>query len=153
MRFLLVDAITDVGRDGRITGVKNASISEDYFTHHFPQRPIVPGMLILESVVQLARWLTVAESDFTTTLLLSGVRQAKFRDFAGPGDQLVVEVVRTGETGGEPEFTGTVRVRGRKTATVTLTCRTVPLAELEDPMDAKHLYEILRSNGERTAAP
>ncbi len=70
MRFLLVDRIDDVEKDRSIRGSKLAAMSEDYFEWHFPERPIVPGVLILEACAQLAGWLEAASSDFERWFLI-----------------------------------------------------------------------------------
>ena len=60
MRFLLLDRIEEVVPGQSVRGWKNASMTEDYFEWHFPERPIVPGVLVLESFVQLAGWAEAA---------------------------------------------------------------------------------------------
>ncbi|MCM6775606.1 hypothetical protein NDR87_14980 [Nocardia sp. CDC159] len=152
MRYLMVDAITELDGGVRAAGVKNAAMSEDYFADHFPQQPIVPGVLVLESMVQLARWLVIVGSEFTTTAVLSGVAQGKFIDFAVPGDRLSVEVdsrdgVVVPAAGIDLEFRGTAQAHGRKIATATFRCRTHPLAEFDDPARVRKQYGVLRLNG------
>lgn len=157
MRFLMVDAITTLEGGSRVTGVKNAAMSEDYFADHFPQQPIMPGVLVLESMVQLARWLVLVDTDFRTTVLLSGAQQCKFIDFAVPGDQLSVEVARVdtsngaGIEGTELEFRGTAQAHGRKIATAQFRCRTYPLEEFEDPAQTRRNYNQLRLNGSKAS--
>lgn len=152
MRFLMVDAITELDGGRRAVGVKNAAMSEDYFADHFPQQPILPGVLVLEAMTQLARWLVITGSDFQTTVVLSAVQHSKFIDFAVPGDRLTVEVDRL-DDGGPPEpaaeldFRGTAQAHGRKIAVATFRCRSYPLAEFEDPDNTRRHYQVLRLNG------
>jgi len=153
VRFLMVDAIVSLDGGLRAAGIKNAAMSEDYFADHFPQQPIVPGVLVLEAMVQLARWLVIVDSDFVTTLTLSGVQQCKFIDFAVPGDQMNVEVAKISGNDSKPgagvdiEFHGTAVAHGRKTASATFACRTYPLDEFEDPEQVRRQYKMLRING------
>ncbi|MFC9433103.1 3-hydroxyacyl-ACP dehydratase FabZ family protein [Nocardia sp. NPDC057030] len=153
MRFLMVDAITELDGGRRAVGVKNAAMSEDYFADHFPQQPILPGVLVLEAMTQLARWLVITASDYRTTVALSAVQHSKFIDFAVPGDRLTVEVDRLDNDGGaadrsaELDFRGTAQAHGRKIAVATFRCRSYPLAEFEDPESARRNYQVLRLNG------
>ncbi len=152
MRFLLVDRIEELepGRRGR--GYKNAAMSEDYFEWHFPGRPIVPGVLILESLVQMAGWLEAEASDFARWFLLERVASARYYAFAGPGDRLdlEVEVVAEGEAieaGDDVErrsFRGTCRVDGKRGAVVEFSGRLVPLERLEGAERARRTLAALR---------
>ncbi|MFI9402369.1 3-hydroxyacyl-ACP dehydratase FabZ family protein [Nocardia sp. NPDC052316] len=156
MRFLMVDAITELDDGRRAVGVKNAAMSEDYFADHFPQQPILPGVLVLEAMTQLARWLVITGSGFRTTVVLSAVQHSKFIDFAVPGDRLTVEVDYLdgggfGVPARELDFRGTAQAHGRKIATATFRCRSYPLAEFEDPDSARRHYRVLRLNGSKVS--
>ncbi|WP_159080430.1 3-hydroxyacyl-ACP dehydratase FabZ family protein [Nocardia suismassiliense] len=156
MRFLMVDAITELDDGRRAVGVKNAAMSEDYFADHFPQQPILPGVLVLEAMTQLARWLVITGSGFRTTVVLSAVQHSKFIDFAVPGDRLTVEVDHL--DGGGPavparelDFRGTAQAHGRKIATATFRCRSYPLTDFEDPESTRRHYQVLRLNGSKVS--
>ncbi|MEU0869831.1 3-hydroxyacyl-ACP dehydratase FabZ family protein [Nocardia brasiliensis] len=158
MRFLMVDAITEMDGGRRAAGVKNAAMSEDYFADHFPQQPILPGVLVLEAMTQLARWLVLTHSEFRTTVVLSAVQHSKFIDFAVPGDRLTVEVDRIeGGNGAGPapgaelDFRGVAQAHGRKIATATFRCRTYALTEFEDPAATRRHYQVLRLNGSKVS--
>ena len=88
MRFLLVDRIEEIVPGESARGWKNAALSEDYFEWHFPEKPIVPGMLVLEACVQLAGWAEAVASDFERWFLLDRVKAARYYAFAGPGDRI-----------------------------------------------------------------
>ena len=64
MRYLLVDRIIALDPGNNITGVKNVAMSEDFLEFHFPKNPIMPGIMLLEALVQLSGWLEAASSDF-----------------------------------------------------------------------------------------
>jgi 3-hydroxyacyl-[acyl-carrier-protein] dehydratase len=92
MRFLLIDRIIEVKKDNMATGIKNLTMNEDYFEHHFPFFPLMPGVLMVESMVQLASWLLSFSRDFKVFALLQSLSDAKFRKPVQPGDSLTVQV-------------------------------------------------------------
>ena len=100
MRYcFLVDRITEFVSGQKARGIKNITLTEDFLATHFPNAPIMPGVLITEAQAQLARWLIVASRDFTCRAELRSLRDVKFRKYVQPGDQmeLTAEVVRAGE--------------------------------------------------------
>jgi 3-hydroxyacyl-[acyl-carrier-protein] dehydratase len=144
-----VDRIDAVEPGVSIRGAKLAAASEDYFTWHFPERPIVPGNLVLEAVVQLAGWLEAVGSGFERWVLLTRVASARWYAFAGPGDRidLALDVL----PGGDPSlrrYRAETLVRGERGATLELEARGVPLEGLEDPARVRRAYEGLRAAGD-----
>jgi len=109
MRFLLVDRITLWEPGRRAEAVKAVSLTEDFFDDHFPLKPIMPGVLILEGLAQLSGLLLEEgmkrESGRTVKALMSIIEKAKFRRPARPGDRLDyrTEVVSVNEAGGKVE--------------------------------------------------
>lgn len=107
MRFFLIDRITEweIGVSAR--GVKNISLSEDFFNDHFPRRPIMPGVLILEGMAQLAGLLVEAslKEKFgkNAKAVVSIIERTKFRDLVKPGDCLTycAQLVSLNETAGK----------------------------------------------------
>lgn len=143
MRFLLVDRIEDVQPGASIRGWKNAAMSEDYLEWHFPERPIVPGALILEACVQLAGWLEAASSDFTQWFLLEHVTSARFYDFAVPGDRIDLILERVAGDDGICTYRGETRVGETRGATLEFEGRLVPLETLESRDAARRAYATL----------
>jgi beta-hydroxyacyl-ACP dehydratase FabZ len=92
--FLLVDRITEMEADRRIVGIKNVTVNEPFFQGHFPDRPIMPGVLILEAMAQTGGVLAFKSSTATSrpVVYLTGVEGAKFRKPVVPGDQLRFEI-------------------------------------------------------------
>ena len=92
--FLLVDAIEEMERWKRIVGIKNVTINEDFFQGHFPGKPIMPGVLIIESMAQTGGLLLLQEMPDREKKLLYfvAIDDARFRRPVVPGDQLRVEV-------------------------------------------------------------
>jgi len=92
--FLLVDRVHELEPDRRIVGVKNVSINEPFFQGHFPGRPVMPGVLILEAMAQVGGILALKSMGNVAkpVVYLTGVDNAKFRKPVVPGDQLRFEV-------------------------------------------------------------
>jgi len=109
VRFLLLDRITSWEPGRRGSAIKNVALSEDFFDDHFPTRPIMPGVLLLEGMAQLAGLLIEegvrAQSGRNVKALMSIVEKAKFRRPARPGDSLEyrAEVTSVNEMGGRAE--------------------------------------------------
>lgn len=106
MRFLLIDRITDWKPGQCASAVKNVALSEDFFDDHFPLKPIMPAVLILEGMAQLSGLLIEEgvrkESGRNVKALMSIIEKAKFRQPVYPGDKLVysAEVDSVNELGG-----------------------------------------------------
>lgn len=95
--FLLVDRIIELEESKRIVGVKNVTFNEPFFTGHFPDKPIMPGVLILEAMAQTGGILAFKSfPGMEGSVFFTGIDDARFRRPVIPGDQLklVVEVVR-----------------------------------------------------------
>ncbi|MEQ1657184.1 MAG: 3-hydroxyacyl-ACP dehydratase FabZ [Hylemonella sp.] len=94
--FLLVDRVLEVETGKRIKALKNVTINEHFFNGHFPHRPVMPGVLMLEALAQAAALLsfeTVGESpDDKTVYYFAGIDGARFKRPVEPGDQLILEV-------------------------------------------------------------
>ena len=145
MRFLLVDRVAEIEPGRSIAGWKNAAMSEDYLEWHFPERPIVPGMLVLESFAQLAGWAEAASSDFQRWFLLDRVKAARYYAFAGPGDRIDLTLERV-ECSEEDRrvFRGESSIRGERSAVVEFAGQVVPLGDLENVERARRTYAALR---------
>ena len=111
--FLLVDGILEMERLKRIVGVKNVSINESYFQGHFPGKPVMPGVLIIEAMAQTAAVLVVhtlgPKSEGKLVYFMS-VDNARFRRPVFPGDRLDVHVVKQRHRGNVWKFEGRAKV-------------------------------------------
>ncbi|MBX9604287.1 MAG: 3-hydroxyacyl-ACP dehydratase FabZ [Bryobacteraceae bacterium] len=92
--FLLVDSIVEM-EDLRIVGIKNVTVNEPFFMGHFPEFPVMPGVLIVEAMAQVAGVLVLSklpeDQRKSKLVLLATVEEAKFRRPVRPGDQLRIE--------------------------------------------------------------
>ncbi|MBX3377260.1 MAG: hypothetical protein KF678_09700 [Phycisphaeraceae bacterium] len=106
MHFDLVDRVLEVG-GGRIVTLKNVSASEEYLQDHFPSFPVLPGVMMLEAMVQAGRKLAEAEEGVgKVPLVLGKVRALKYGRFVKPGSALRIEVVLSKRVGDEFDFKG-----------------------------------------------
>ena len=95
MRFLLIDAIDSYEPDVQLTAMKNVTLSEEYLGDHFPDFPVLPGVLMLEAATQAAAWLLRLSEDFAHSIvILKEARNVKFADFVPPGKSLKIEVTQ-----------------------------------------------------------
>jgi len=93
MKFYLVDRILELDPPKRIVAVKSLSLAEEYLADHFPAYPVLPGVMMLEALVQSAAWLVRASTDFQkTVVLLRDAHNVRYGNFVRPGGQLVMEV-------------------------------------------------------------
>src|ERR1700743_1619376 len=92
--ILLVDRVLDIEPHKSIKALKNVSINEPYFQGHFPKRPVMPGVLILEALAQTAALLTFTEErhDENTLYYFAGIDNARFKRVVEPGDKLILNV-------------------------------------------------------------
>ncbi|PKK90301.1 MAG: 3-hydroxyacyl-[acyl-carrier-protein] dehydratase FabZ [Candidatus Wallbacteria bacterium HGW-Wallbacteria-1] len=103
MRFYLVDKITELQKGLFIRGIKNVSMTEPFFTYHFPRYPVMPGVLIVEAMAQAAGLLvelSLPQENYRKAIL-SIVDKVKFRFMVRPGDQIILEatIENLSETG------------------------------------------------------
>ncbi|MCK9554671.1 bifunctional UDP-3-O-[3-hydroxymyristoyl] N-acetylglucosamine deacetylase/3-hydroxyacyl-ACP dehydratase [bacterium] len=91
--FLLVDRVIEIENDKRAVGIKNVTVNEEFFNGHFPERPVMPGVLQIEALAQLAGILMLKKTDNAGKLaFFMGIDKAKFRKPVVPGDQLRLEI-------------------------------------------------------------
>jgi len=120
--FLMVDRVVELRRNVSAIGVKNVSINENYFQGHFPQHPVMPGVLIIESMAQTAAVLVVATlgpSAEGKLVYFMSVEGAKFRKPVVPGDQLRIHVVKQRQRGNIWKFAAEAKVEDKVVAEAT----------------------------------
>lgn len=153
MRFLLVDRILEWTARERMAGVKNVTMSEDFFEFHFPRFPVMPGVMMMESLAQLAGWLEATSSDFENWLLLDGVVQSKFYGLALPGDQIQLEVkAEPCDEPGVKLFRGVGKIDAKRCIVNKFRCRVVPMLDIESPEEQRLMFNVLTREVTRLAS-
>jgi len=113
--FLMIDRVVEVVSDRSAVGIKNVSINESHFQGHFPKRPVMPGVLIIEAMAQTAAVLVVetlgAESEGKLVYFMT-VENARFRKPVVPGDQLHIHVEKLRSRASVWKFQGRAMVNG-----------------------------------------
>jgi 3-hydroxyacyl-[acyl-carrier-protein] dehydratase len=124
--MLMIDRIKECEPGKRIVALKNVSANEPYFPGHFPIRPIMPGVLILEAMAQAAGVLVFRSSgtkpDEKTVYYYVGIDNARFKKPVVPGDQLEIEVHIERQLRGIGRFGCIARVAGETVAVATILC-------------------------------
>ena len=123
--MLLLDRVVEIVRAKRIVAIKNVTINEPFFTGHFPEYPIMPGVMIVEAMAQAGAVLLfteVADRD-DKLLLFTGIERARFRRPVTPGDQLRIEVDVLAYRGTAGRLQGKAFVDGKLACEAVVTCR------------------------------
>ena len=111
--FLLVDRIIDVQPGKGITGIKNVTFNEPFFQGHFPGQPIMPGVLIIEAMAQVAGIAAFSSDMEGKAVYFMSIEKAKFRRPVVPGDQLRLEIKVLQHRGNVWKFSGAATVDGK----------------------------------------
>jgi 3-hydroxyacyl-[acyl-carrier-protein] dehydratase len=111
--FLLVDRIIDIQPGKGITGLKNVTFNEPFFQGHFPGQPIMPGVLIIEAMAQVAGIAAFSSGMEGKAVYFMSIEKAKFRRPVVPGDQLRLEIKVLQHRGNVWKFSGAATVDGK----------------------------------------
>jgi 3-hydroxyacyl-[acyl-carrier-protein] dehydratase len=127
--FLLVDAIEEMEPKKRIVGIKNVTINESFFQGHFPSQPVMPGVLIIESMAQTGGVLLLNEIPDRDKKLIYfvAIDNARFRRPVVPGDQLRLELIVGSCRGTFCKLEGRATVNGELAAEATMMCKMVDI--------------------------
>ncbi|MBK6592637.1 MAG: 3-hydroxyacyl-ACP dehydratase FabZ [Burkholderiales bacterium] len=124
--FLMVDRVLSVEKGKSIQALKNVSINEPFFSGHFPHRPVMPGVLMLEAMAQAAALLSFdtmgVTPDDKTVYYFAGIDGARFKRPVEPGDQLIMDVELVRHKAGIFKFKGVTRVDGNVACEAELMC-------------------------------
>lgn len=124
--FLLVDRVLAIDKGKTIRAIKNVTINEPFFTGHFPNRPVMPGVLMLEALAQAAALLAFDAMDTSPTddmvYYFAGIDGARFKRPVEPGDQLTLDVEMLRMKAGIFKFKASASVAGELAVEAELTC-------------------------------
>ena len=154
MRFVLIDRIVELHSGQSLVAVKNLSLAEEYLADHFPGFPVMPGVLMLESLTQAGAWLVREMEDFAHSIvILKQAKTIKYGSFVEPGRQLQLRVELTAHGERDSTFKGVGSIDGQEKVKGRITLSRYNLRE-RDPelhaMDAqivaglRDLYATLR---------
>ena len=141
--FLLIDRVVEMERKQRIVAIKNVTINEPHFQGHFPDYPIMPGVLMVEAIAQTggALLLTEIPDRDSKLMVFTGIENARFRRPVVPGDQLKLEIKVVNWRGGDfAKLEGRATVDGNLCAEATLMCKMVDREP--KPAEAKAKAEV-----------
>jgi beta-hydroxyacyl-ACP dehydratase FabZ len=132
--MLLVDAIVELEEE-RIVGIKNVTVNEPFFVGHFPDFPVMPGVLVVEAMAQVAGVLVLKSipDRKNKLVLLASIEQAKFRRPVLPGHQLRIEMKVTKRKASIAKMYGTATVDGQLMAEAELMCKLADKTPLSEP--------------------
>ena len=124
--FLLVDRVLEIERGKSLKALKNVTMNEHFFVGHFPHRPVMPGVMILEALAQAAAILAFdnigARPDDKTVFYFAGIDRARFKRPVEPGDQLILHVTFDRMKAGIVKFATEARVDDAVVAQADLMC-------------------------------
>jgi len=126
--FLLIDRVIELTRKERIVALKNVTVNEPFFQGHFPNMPIMPGVLIVEAIAQAggALLLTEVHDRDDKLMVFTGIERARFRRPVVPGDQLRIEVDVKAWRMTAVRMAGRAFVGDKRAAEATVTCQLIP---------------------------
>jgi len=130
MRFLLIDRITELVPHKSISAVKNLTLAEEYLADHFPGFPVMPGVLMLEALVQAGGWLIRHSEDFKhSAVLLKEVRAIRYNNFVAPGNTLKLDLTVRKQDGNVWDFNGSGTVNGNSAVSARVSLEALNLAD------------------------
>ncbi len=133
MKFVLIDKIIGLESGKSLTAVKSVSLAEEYLADHFPAFPVLPGVLLLEGLIESASWLVRQHQNFANSMvLLECAKNVKYKSFAAPGMQIRYDVTASAIEDNASSFKGVGTCGDEAIVEAKLTLRHFNLAD-ENP--------------------
>jgi 3-hydroxyacyl-[acyl-carrier-protein] dehydratase len=149
MRFILIDKVVSLEAGREIKTVKNVSLAEEYLADHFPTFPVLPGVLLLEGLVESASWLVRETENFAHSMvLLEEARNVKYKSFLAPGGQIEYTVTAKTIEENVSSFSGLGVSNGEQIVEAKFALRHFNLADKDSTMAAVD-SEIIENMRER----
>jgi 3-hydroxyacyl-[acyl-carrier-protein] dehydratase len=148
VKFILIDRIVSLEEGRKVTALKGVSLAEEYLGDHFPTFPVLPGVLLLEGLVESAAWLVRKTEDFAhSMILLAEARNVKYRSFLPPGAQIQYTVEAKVIEESVSSFAGCGVADGEKIVEARFGLRHFNLAERNPAMTAvdAHIVEQMKN--------
>jgi len=135
VKFSLIDGIQELEPNRSILASKNLTRAEEYLADHFPGFPVMPGVMMLETLVQASAWLMRISSQFEfSTILLSEAKALRFKSFVAPGDQLVVSSTVHKAEGAIWTFKASGKVESREVVSARLVLKQFNLGDKDEKL-------------------
>jgi 3-hydroxyacyl-[acyl-carrier-protein] dehydratase len=147
MRFTLVDRIVEVSPGKSLRAYRNLTLGEEYLADHFPTFPVMPGVLMLQTLVEAGSWLLRLSEDFRhSVIVLREARNVKYGTFMDPGKRLDLEVELLAQDGSTATFKGKGETGGATTVSARFTLDRYNLRDRYPALEAvdRRLVEHLR---------
>jgi 3-hydroxyacyl-[acyl-carrier-protein] dehydratase len=133
MRFQLVDRVESIEPGKKIVTIKALSLAEEYLGDHFPAFPVLPGVLMLEALVQSAAWLIRVQQNFAKSfVVLAAARNMRYANFVAPGNIMRCDVEASEITDDISKFKAVASVDGKTTVSGKIELRSFNLAQRAD---------------------
>ncbi len=135
MKFILIDKITELTSGKSLQAVKSVSLAEEYLADHFPDFPVLPGVMMIEALTQAAAMLVHATNDFSHSMVvLAEVKNAKYKSFVKPGNSLLINVTAKSIERDSSTFSAEGSCDGRSMVEAKLTLRHFNLADTDEKL-------------------
>lgn len=122
MRFNLIDKIVEVQTSSSLKAIKNLTLGEEYLADHFPTFPVMPGVLMLETLVEAGAWLLRLSEDYAhSVIVLREAKNVKYGNFMEPGKQMLITVEMVEKTADQAVFKGKAEMEGSSTVAARIT--------------------------------
>jgi len=147
MRFILIDKVLSLTPGSAIVTAKSLSLAEEYLADHFPAFPVLPGVLLLEGLVESATWLVRRSTDFAHSMvLLKQAGNVKYKSFLAPGSRIEYTVAAKALEADASSFSGYGEANGERIVEARFTLRHFNLADRDPAMATvdKNVIESMR---------